>query len=81
VKTGTSTGGVETSKRYERKRARKRAAEQKAWDEQNGPVILRLGGYEVYLKSNAKRDVEKAREMLLATIASGIPQGDVRPSS
>lgn len=81
MKTGTSTGGVETSKRYQRKRARKRAAEEKSWDDQNGPTLMRLGGYEIYLKSTAKRDIEKAREMLLATIASGIPQGDVRPSS
>lgn len=82
MKTGTSTGGVWTSKRYDKKRAKKRAAEEKAWADQNGPTIMRIGEWEIYVKENAlKSDIAKAREMLLATIASGTPQGDVRPAS
>lgn len=38
-KTGTSTGGVEQSPRYRRKKAHERAAEEKRWLELSGPVV------------------------------------------
>lgn len=80
-KTGVSTGAIETSKRHRKKQARRRAAEERAWAEQNGPVVLRIGDHEIYVKSQAKADVRRARELLLAAIASGEPPGVVRPPS
>lgn len=41
MKTGTSTGGIETSARYRRRRAAARRAEEKAWAERSGPVTVR----------------------------------------
>lgn len=38
-KTGTSTGGIETSKRYRRKQDRRRREEEARWKSLNGPVI------------------------------------------
>jgi hypothetical protein len=38
-KTGTRTSGIETSARYRRRRAAKRLAEEKSWEERSGPVI------------------------------------------
>lgn len=81
MKTGTSTGGIWTSARYKRKRARKRAAEDASWQERNGPVLLRIGEHEIYVKSQAKQDVAAARRLLLDAIASGAPPGDVRHPS
>lgn len=72
---GTSTGGVEFSPRYRRKQARKRRAEDAAWAAQNGPVVLRIGEHEIYVKSQAKRDVAAARQLLLEAIAAGAPAG------
>lgn len=43
-KTGTSTGAIETSARYRRKQAAKRRAEEKAWAEKSGPVVVRYVG-------------------------------------
>jgi hypothetical protein len=81
VKTGTSTGAVETSTRYRKKQARKRAAEEAGWQERNGPILLRIGSHEIYVKSQAKRDVAAARQLLLDAIASGAPPGNVRHPS
>lgn len=79
--TGTSTGGIETSARYRRKQAAKRKAEEERWAAQNGPTILRIGEHEIYVKSQAKRDIAAARKLLLDAIAAGAPPGVVRPGS
>jgi hypothetical protein len=81
MKTGTSTGGLETSKRWKRKQARKRAAEEASWDAQNGPTLIRIGKHEIYAKSQAKKDIQSARQFLLDAIAAGAPEGNVRPRS
>jgi hypothetical protein len=80
MKTGTSTGGIWTSKRYDKKRARKRKAEEAGWEAQNGPTIIRIGEYEIYVKSQAKKDIAAARQLLLDAIAAGDPPGVVRPA-
>ena len=67
-KTGTSTGGIETSARHRRRRAAARRAEEQAWQEQSGPVLIRIGNHEIYAKSQAKRDIEAARNLLLQAI-------------
>jgi hypothetical protein len=79
MRTGTSTGGIETSKRYRRKQARKRQAQDEQWAAQNGPTIIRIGEHEIYVKSQAKKDIAAARQVLLDAIAAGAPPGDVRP--
>ena len=76
-RTGTSTGGIETSARYRKKKARRQREEEAAWAEQSGPVLIRIGGHEIYAKSQAKRDIETARNLLLAAIANE----SVRPTS
>jgi hypothetical protein len=81
MKTGTSTGGIWTSKRYDKKRARKRKAEELDWQTRVvEPVIMRIGDYEIYVKSQARQDIAAARERLLAAIAAGEPPGVVRPA-
>lgn len=40
MKSGTSTAGIETSPRWQRKQARKRRAEEARWKEMSGPVIV-----------------------------------------
>jgi hypothetical protein len=40
MRTGTSTAGVETSARWQRKQARKRRAEEARWKALNGPVTV-----------------------------------------
>lgn len=79
MKTGTSTGGIEVSKRYVKKQARKRRAEEARWEAQNGPVVIKIGDHQIYVKSQAKKDVAAAREYLLRAIAGGAPAGVVRP--
>lgn len=79
MKTGTSTGGIEVSKRYTKKQARKRAAEEKRWAEESGPVIIKIGQHEIFVKSQAKKDIAAAREYLLRAISAGAPPGTVRP--
>lgn len=79
MKTGSSTGGIEQSARYKRKQARKKRAEEAEWESKNGPIVLRIGEHEIYVKSQAKRDVQAARELLLRAIAAGEPPGTVRP--
>ena len=76
-KIGTSTSGIETSKRYQRRRAAARRAEEEAWSKQNGPVLIRIGDHEIYAKSQARKDIEKARAMLLQAINAE----SVRPST
>jgi hypothetical protein len=78
---GTSTGGIETSARYRRKQAARRRAEEAAWAEQHGPTLIRIGEHEIYVKSQAKKDVAAARKLLLEAIAAGAPPGVVRPGS
>jgi len=79
MKTGTSTGAIETSKRYAKKKARRRRAEEASWEEQSGTVLIRIGDHEIYATSQAKKDVAAARAYLLAAIAGGAPAGTVRP--
>jgi hypothetical protein len=81
MKTGTSTGGIEVSKRYLKKQARRRAAEEKRWADESGPTIIRIGEHEIFVKSQAKKDITAAREYLLRAIAGGAPPGTVRPPS
>lgn len=81
MKTGTSTGGIWTSKRYDKKRKRKRAAEEASWESKSGPTVIRIGEHEIYVKSQAKNDIAAARKLLLDAIASGAPPGTVRPRS
>lgn len=69
-KTGISTAGIETSARYRRRRAAARRTEEQSWEEQSGPVLIRIGTHEIYAKSQAKRDIEAARKLLLASINS-----------
>lgn len=76
-KTGTSTSGIEMSAAKRRRVAAARRAEEKGWQEQNGPVLIRIGDHEIYAKSQAKKDIEAARDLLLASIRSG----SVRPAS
>lgn len=77
---GTSTGGVEVSPRYRKKQARKRRAEQAEWESKNGPVLLQIGQHQIYVKSQAKRDMAAARQLLLDAIAAGAPPGEVKPA-
>jgi hypothetical protein len=64
--TGTSTGGIETSARYRKKQARRRREEERAWAEQNGPIILRLGETVYYIKKDVvKSDLKRVREAIL----------------
>jgi hypothetical protein len=77
--TGTSTAGIETSVRYRRKQAARRKAQEAEWASQSGPTIMRMGEYEVYVKSQAKKDIAAARRLLLEAIAAGAPPGTVRP--
>lgn len=76
-KTGTTTSGIETSARHRRKRAAARRAEDAAWAEQNGPVLIRIGNHEIYAKSQAKKDIAAARELLLQAIDAST----VRPTT
>lgn len=76
---GTSTGGIETSKRYRRKKARQRRAEEAAWEDKSGPVLLQIGDHQIYVTAKGKRDFERARQLLLDAIAAGEPPGVVRP--
>lgn len=80
-KTGTSTGGIETSAAYRRKRARRRREEERDWASRNGPVIVRIGESEIYVRSEkVKADLAKARRLLLGEI-EGEGTGSVRPAS
>lgn len=81
MRTGSSTGGIETSQRYRKRQARRRAAENAAWEAQSGPTIIRIGEHEIYVKSQAKKDIARARQLLLDAIAAGAPPGVVRPGS
>ena len=80
-RTGTSTGGIETSARYRRKQAAKRRAEEQAWAEQHGPTLITIGGHSIYVKSQARKDIAAARRLLLAAIAGGAPPGVVDPDA
>ncbi len=76
-RTGTTTSGIETSARYRRRAAARRRAEEQAWEEQNGPVLIRIGPYEIYAKSQASEDIQAARDYLLKTINTA----SVRPGT
>jgi hypothetical protein len=76
-KTGTSTGGIEMSAAKRRRLAAARRVEEKGWQEQNGPVLIRIGEHEIYAKSQAKKDIKAARDLLLRSIDAG----SVRPTS
>ena len=76
-RTGTSTGGIELSKAKRRRLAAARRAEEKAWADQNGPVLIRIGDREIYAKSQAKKDIAAARQLLLDAIRTGT----VRPGT
>lgn len=79
MKNGTSTGGIETSARYRRKQRKRRTAENEAWAAQSGPTVIRIGDHEIYVKSQAKKDIAAARKLLIDAIAAGAPPGTVRP--
>lgn len=66
---GQSTGGIETSKKWRRKKARQRRAQEQEWASKNGPVIVRVGDREVYVKADrVKQDLAAARKVLLGAI-------------
>ena len=78
--TGGSLGGsqfVSARRAAARRKAAKRQDE--AWAAQAGPTLIRIGEHEIYVKSQAKKDVARARELLLAAIAAGAPPGLVEP--
>lgn len=54
MKSGTSTGGVETSPRYQRKKRNERAAEEARWKELNGPVVS-------YVDESVRRGCQSAQ--------------------
>jgi hypothetical protein len=74
-KTGTTTSGIETSARHRRRAAARRRAEEQSWEEQSGPVLIKIGDYEIYAKTQAVEDIKAARDLLLATIRGEV----VRP--
>lgn len=85
-KTGTSTGGIETSTRYRRKQAARRKAEEREWAEKSGPVLIRIGDSEYYLKSDQVReDLARLRRAILGDdqeeLAELVRSGVVRPGS
>jgi hypothetical protein len=67
-KMGTATSGIETSARYRKKQERRLRAQEAAWEEKSGPVLIRIGSHEIYAKSQAKQDIEAARNLLLQAI-------------
>jgi hypothetical protein len=75
-KTGTRTSAIETTPRYRKRKAARRLAEEQAWEEQSGPVLIRMGDHEIYAKSQARADIQAARNLLLALIDGSA----VRPS-
>lgn len=80
--TGGSLGGgqfISARRAKARRAAAKRQDE--AWAAQAGPTLLTIGGHSIYVKGQAKKDVQKARELLLAAIAAGAPPGLVEPSA
>jgi hypothetical protein len=85
MKAGTSTGGIEQSTRYRRKRERQRRAEEQAWASLAGEVVLELSGYQIAVAADAgKRAIKAARELLLQAVESGgsdVPEGVVRRGS
>lgn len=84
ARTGTSTGGIEASARYRKKKARQRRQEELAWEERSGPTLLRIGDFEIEVTSKARKDIKAARDLLLRAIASGgedLPPGVVRSGS
>jgi hypothetical protein len=72
---GTSTGGIEVSSRYRRKQAAARRREEAGWADQHGPTLITIAGRSIYVKSQARKDIEAARRVLLAAIAGGAPEG------
>lgn len=77
MKAGTSTGGIEQSPRYRRKRARARRVEEAGWEAQHGPVLIKIGEWEIYAKSPAPKEVQAARKLLLAAMSSAGTNGGV----
>ncbi len=73
ARAGVSTGSIEASPGYRRKQARKRRAEEGEWTGKNGPVVVRLGEYEIVAESAAKKHVVEARRLLVELISSGLP--------
>lgn len=65
--TGGSLGGrtIESARRRKR-RARARRRQEAEWAAKSGPVIVRVGEREIYVKSDrVKQDLKAARELLL----------------
>jgi hypothetical protein len=77
-RTGTSTAGVEASAAYRRKQARRRRAEQFAWEERSGPTLLKIGDFEIEVTSKARKDIKAARDLLLRAIEGEDVPGVVR---
>jgi hypothetical protein len=84
-KTGTSTGGIETSSAYAKKQRRRRAAEERRWEDLSGPIILRFGDTAYYLKSDVVRaDLKRIRNAILgggAELQQLVDEGVVRPGT
>lgn len=74
--TGGSLGGGQFLSDRRRKSRRKAAKRQdEAWAAQAGPTLIRIGEHEIYVKSQAKKDIAAARQLLLDAIAAGAPPG------
>ena len=74
--TGGSLGGNQfISARRAKARRKYRQRQDEAWAAQAGPTLIRIGEHEIYVKSQAKKDIARARELLLAAIAAGAPPG------
>lgn len=78
--TGGSLGGrtIESARRRKRK-ARARKRQEETWASKSGPVIIRMGDHEIYVKADAvKADVAKARAILLGQPGDDEVEGSVR---
>lgn len=77
--TGGSLGGGQfISDRRRKARAKYKRRQDQEWAAQAGPTIIRIGEHEIYVKSQAKKDIAAARKLLLAAIAAGAPPGVVK---
>lgn len=78
--TGGSLGGrIVVGEKRRKRRAKARKREEAAWAEKAGPVIVRIGDREVYVKSSrVKADMERARALLLGELED--VAGEIRPA-
>lgn len=74
--TGGSLGGRQIiGERRQKARKRFRDRQDAEWAAAAGPTLIRIGDHEIYVKSQAKKDIAAARKLLLDAIAAGAPPG------